>query len=57
MKIKINYSGKTANLTNKSTVLFCDEKFKIKTLKKNISKKEFNNIEDLLKTRDIKKNY
>ena len=55
MKIKINYSGKTANLTNKSTVLFCDEKFKIKNLKKNLSKTEFNYIEDLLKTRDIKK--
>jgi leucyl aminopeptidase len=55
MTVKINYSGKVSDLSNKSTVLFCNEKFSIQALKKNLSNTEFNYIEDLLKTRDLKK--
>ena len=55
MTVKINYSGKISNLSTTSTILFCDEKFNIKTLKKNLNSTEFNYIEDLLKDRDLKK--
>ncbi len=55
MSVKINYSGNSSKLPAKSTLLFCGEKFNIKTLKKNLSSTEFNYIEDLLKTVDLKK--
>ena len=55
MSVKINYSGNSSKLSTKSTLLFCDEKFNTKNLKKNLSNTEFNYIKDLLKTRDLKK--
>ncbi len=56
MSIKINYSNKAVNKTSANMVLFVDEKFTIKSLKKYISEKEFSYISDLLKTIDQKKN-
>ena len=56
MSIKINYSNKTINNTPTNIVLFVDEKFNVKSLKKYISEKEFSYISDLLKTSDQKKN-
>ena len=55
MTIKINYSKKKNNKSSSNTVLFVDEKFNIKSLKKYISSNEFSYINDLLKTSDLKK--
>ena len=55
MSVKINYSGNSSKLSTKNTLLFCDEKFNTKTLKKHLSNTEFNYIKDLLKIRDVKK--
>jgi len=55
MSIKINYKN---NISNKSTinlVLFVDENFNIKDIKKYISNSEFSYIADLLKNSDLKK--
>jgi len=56
MSIKINYSIKANNKPSANTVLFADEKFNIKSLKKYLSSSEFSYITDLLKTSDLKKN-
>ena len=55
MTVQINY--KTASSKKKATnlVLFVDEKFNIKGLKKYISTNEFLYISDLLKTNDLNK--
>ena len=55
MSIQINYKNKglTKNLTN--LVLFVDENFNIRNLKKYISNSEFSYIADLLKNNDLKK--
>ena len=55
MTIKINYSKIKNNKSSSNTVLFVDEKFNIKSLKKYISSNEFSYINDLLKTSDLKK--
>ncbi len=57
MSIKINYSIKANNKPSANTVLFADEKFNIKSLKKYLSSSEFSYITDLLKTSDLKKIY
>ena len=56
MTIKINYKNRGPKNPSSNLVLFCDEKFNIKPLKKNISNSEFSYISDLLKTSDLKKN-
>ena len=56
MLIKINYSNKTTSRANCNLVLFVDEKFSIKAVKKYLSNLEFSYINDLLKTSDLKKN-
>ena len=56
MTIKINYTNKTINKLASNLVLFCDEKYSIKGIKKYISNSEFSYINDLLKTSDLKKN-
>ena len=55
MTIKINYKNTNSkkNLTN--LVLFIDENFNIRGLKKYISNSEFSYIADLLKNSDLKK--
>ena len=55
MSLKINYSSKKNNNLSSNTVLFVNDKFNIKNLKKHISDKEFSYINDLLKTSDLKK--
>ena len=56
MTIKINYFKNQISKTNSNTILFVNEKFNIKGLKKNFSKSEFTYVDDLLKTSDLKKN-
>ncbi len=56
MTIKINYTNKTINKLASNLVLFCDEKYSIKGIKKYISNSEFSYINDLIRTIDIKKN-
>jgi len=55
MTIQINYknTGSKKNLTN--LVLFVDENFNIRSIKKYISNSEFSYIADLLKNSDLKK--
>ena len=56
MSIKINYKNSGSKKPSNNLVLFTDEKFDIKPLKKHISSSEFSYINDLLKTSDINKN-
>ena len=55
MSIKINYSKNTLKKPSSNLVLFCDEKFSINKLKKNLSSSEYSYISDLLKNSDLKK--
>ena len=56
MTVEINYSKKTQNKINANLVYFSDHKLDIKSIKKNLSSYEFNYINDLIKTADLKKN-
>ena len=56
MSIEINYKNSGLKKTLANLVLFTDEKFNIRGLKKYISNSEFSYINDLLKTSDLKKN-
>ena len=56
MNIKINYSKKILNKNKANLLFFCDEKYNIKALKKNLSSSDFSYINDLLKRLDLKKN-
>ena len=56
MTIKINYINKTINKLTSNLVLFCDERYSIKGIKKYISNSEFSYINDLIRTIDVKKN-
>ena len=56
MSVKINYSNKSSDKISPNTVLFVNEKFETKGLKKFISSSEYSFINDLLKTSDLKKN-
>ena len=56
MALKINYNKKSLKKSSGNLILFVDENFNIKPLKKYISKTEFNYISDILKTSDLKKN-
>ena len=56
MSIKINYSSKTINKSSSNLVLFSNEDFSINTMRSFLSDSEFNYINDLLKTSDLKKN-
>jgi leucyl aminopeptidase len=55
MSIKINYKNSVSKKLTSNTVLFTDEKFNIRNLKKYISNFEFSYINDLLKNSDLKK--
>ncbi len=55
MPVKINYS-KSNKLPSVNQVLFSDDIFNIKNLRKYLSNSEFDYINDLLKTSDLKKN-
>ena len=56
MSIKINYQNNNLNKSSVNLILFVDENFTIKGLKKLISITDFSYISDLLKTSDLKKN-
>ena len=56
MSVQISYSNKKINKSSSNLVLFVDEKFNIKGLKKYLSDSEAFYINDLLKSSDIKKN-
>jgi len=56
MSIKINYKNSGSKKPSNNLVLFTDEKFDIRPLKKHISSSEFFYINDLLKTSDLNKN-
>ena len=49
MTVKINYIKKKTNQVSTNIILFVNEKFDIKNLKKYISSSEFSYIYDLLK--------
>ena len=55
MSIKINYKSSSQVKNSSNLILFSDENYNISSLKKHFSVKEYSFIEDLLKTRDIKK--
>ena len=55
MPIVINYKNSSFKKNSSNLVLFVDEKFNILTSKKHLSKPEFSYIEDLIKTKDLKK--
>ncbi len=56
MSIKINYKNISLSKASTNLILFTDEKFDTKSLKKYISTSEFFYITDLLKNSDLKKN-
>ncbi len=55
MSIKISFKKGIAGKTSSNLVLFVDEKFNTKLIKKYISNSEFSYISDLLKTSDLNK--
>jgi len=56
MSIKINYKSSDLKKPSNNLVLFSDDKFSLKPLKKYITNQEFSYISDLLKTSDLTKN-
>ena len=56
MSVKINYLKNTVKNFSSNIVLFSNEKFSLKSLKKYLSNTEFLYIDDLLKSEDLKKN-
>ena len=56
MTVKINYKSSGFKKNSNNLVLFADEKFNIKALKKDLSNSEFIYINDLLKNIDLNKN-
>tara|TARA_Y100000591_G_scaffold285604_1_gene267979 strand:+ start:4003 stop:5460 length:1458 start_codon:yes stop_codon:yes gene_type:complete len=56
MSIKINFKKGALKKTNANLIIFVDEKFNTKSLKKYISSHEYSYISDLLKTSDLSKN-
>ena len=56
MSVKINYLKKTNNKSTSNLVVFCNEKFNINNLKNHLSQSDYDYINDLLKSSDLKKN-
>ena len=56
MSIKINFKNSISKKNTANLVLFADEKFSTKNLKKYVSISEFSYITDLLKNNDLSKN-
>ena len=55
MSIKINYSSKKDKNISGSIVLFVNEKFNTKNIKKYITESDYKYINEILKTNDLKK--
>jgi len=56
MSVKINYTDNKINQNSSNLILFTNEKFEVKHLRKFLSKNDFSYVNDLLKTSDLKKN-
>ncbi len=56
MSVKINYLKKTNDKSTSNLVVFCNEKFNINNLKNHLSQSDYDYINDLLKSSDLKKN-
>ena len=56
MTVKINYTKKSINKKSSNLILFCNDKFNISSLKKDLTNNEFVYVNDLLKSSDLKKN-
>ena len=56
MSIRINHLKKKISFSEKNIVLFSNDKFQISNLKNHLSNSEFQYINDILKTSDLKKN-
>ena len=55
MSVKINYKNTVVSKTYANLVLFVDEKFRTKPIRKYVSSSELSYIDDLLKSCDLKK--
>tara|TARA_B100002052_G_scaffold252029_1_gene240423 strand:- start:129 stop:1583 length:1455 start_codon:yes stop_codon:yes gene_type:complete len=55
MTVKIFYKNRTSTKNSTNNVLFADEKFNLKSLKKHLTKIEYSLITDLIKAKDLKK--
>ena len=55
MNIKINFKKQVLNKSSENLILFVDENFNISSLKKSIPSSDYSYVNDLLKTRDLKK--
>ena len=55
MTVQVLYKNNNSQKSQANLVLFTDENFNIKVIKKYISREEFSYISDLLKTSDLKK--
>ena len=55
MSIQINYKNSSNKKTNSNIILFVNEKFDLKNIKKQLSDKEYTFIADLIKTKDLNK--
>ena len=55
MPVKINYTDKNINQNSSNLILFANEKFEVKRLRRFLSKNDFSYVNDLLKTSDLKK--
>ena len=55
MGVQISYNKNFLPKNSLIKVFFIDEKYKVSSIKKHLSDKEFNCISDLLKSKDIKK--
>ena len=55
MSVKINYIRKSFSQVKGNLILFTDDKFNLKRVKKDLSNVEYNYIKDLLKNCDLKK--
>ena len=56
MSINIKYSNK-GKISSVNNILFCNEKFNIAGLKKDLTNSEFKYIQDLLRTHDLKEKF
>ncbi len=56
MSVKINYSKIKISKSSSNLILFSNDEFRINALKKYLTNSEYNYINDLLKTSDLKKN-
>ncbi len=54
MSIQINYKINPKNISQRNLILFSNEKFDLKPLKKHMSSSDYNFVSDLIKTKNLK---